>query len=464
MGGRGDGSPAPTQDWGQNDASVQSPAKSAPGPPAPRPPLPFELRSDSEQGNPFWSSPNGLIRGGLRQAVHGFEHTAEPGWNPKMGGASQIIRGIGKAALPTAIPFAAVNPITALTSAAAAVPADIGIHYGAKALGASPEGADLAGDIAGAGAGSLGGSVGSRLQGFVGALKNGGRATQDALTDLIPYWGSKINKLRNVADNSPKPFVPGPPVKANPLWRQLGSEPTPSKPLDFTPMTPEEHGGLLSGRVPGTGVPATPPTPIVHEPYWRSFPEAELRQPTPFQSTPVSQLPSGRIPGTGVQRPMPSPVRATPAWRSLPEIARGEPTPFTPTPAAALPSGRVPGTGIPSANPRVVDLPAPGERLIASPSEAATPELRKPEGFSWEGMPRRFELQHLRDRGPLTPVAQAEHLSKWMKSQGISSEEANRMSQGEWRIAAGSAGVPEPSHEIIQAARGQLTWRRGFRK
>ena len=355
----------------QDEPSWQSkfggqPVENKQSPAAPKTPLPFELRSDSEQGNPFWSSPNGLIRGGLRQALHGVEHAAEPGWNPKMGGASQVMRGLGKALLPAAIPFAAANPITTLAGAAAAIPADVGVHYGAKALGASPEGADLAGDVAGAGAGMLGGSLGSKLQGFVSMLKNGGRATQDALTDLIPYWGSKINKLRNIADNSPRPFVPGPPVEREPPWRAI-PEPSPRVQPDFQPI----HGMLPSGRVPGTGVPAT--------------------------------------------------------------------------------------------NPRVANLSPPGERMIASPSEAATP-LRKPEGFSWEGMPRRFELQHLRDRGPLTPVAQAEHLAKWMKSQGISAQEANSMSQGEWKIAAGSAGVPEPSHEIIQAARGQLSWRRGFRK
>ena len=76
--------------------------------------LPEELKPEDQQEDSFWTSPHGLIRSGLTRAVHGVESGAEPGIDPKLGAASEIIRGVGTAALPAAIPIAMANPAGAV--------------------------------------------------------------------------------------------------------------------------------------------------------------------------------------------------------------------------------------------------------------------------------------------------------------------------------------------------------------
>jgi hypothetical protein len=120
-------------------------------------PVPEELKPEEQQANSFWTSPHGLIRSGLRQAGHGVEAAAQPGWNAKMGGASEMIRGLGKAAIPAAIPLAIANPVGAASAIGAGTVAGYGTEQLAPLIGASPEGATLAGDVAGLTAGATAG-------------------------------------------------------------------------------------------------------------------------------------------------------------------------------------------------------------------------------------------------------------------------------------------------------------------
>lgn len=101
----------------------------------------------------FFTSPTGFIRSGLRRAVGGMEHMAQPGINPKLGGASEVIRGLGTAAVPAAIPFAVANPVPALVGTVAGTAAQQGVENLGPLVGMSPEGAALAGDVAGAASG-----------------------------------------------------------------------------------------------------------------------------------------------------------------------------------------------------------------------------------------------------------------------------------------------------------------------
>jgi len=92
-------------------------------------------------------------------------------------------------------------------------------------------------------------------------------------------------------------------------------------------------------------------------------------------------------------------------------------------------------------------------------------EYSKPTGIGKSGSSSSSEsaktdyLQHLKDRGPLPPAAQAEHLARWMKSQGWTKETVASMGAADWKLAAHAAGLAEPTPEVIQAARGQLSWR-----
>jgi len=101
----------------------------------------------------FFTSPTGFIRSGLRRAVGGVEHMAQPGINPKLGGASEVIRGLGTAAIPAAIPLAVANPVPALVGTVAGTAAQQGVENLGPLVGMSPEGAALAGDVAGAASG-----------------------------------------------------------------------------------------------------------------------------------------------------------------------------------------------------------------------------------------------------------------------------------------------------------------------
>jgi hypothetical protein len=68
-------------------------------------------------------------------------------------------------------------------------------------------------------------------------------------------------------------------------------------------------------------------------------------------------------------------------------------------------------------------------------------------------------IQHLKDRGPLPPTQQAEQLARFMKSKGWTQDHLKGMTEGDWKLTAAAAGLPEPTPEVIQAARGQLSWR-----
>ena len=153
------------------DLLKQRSAPAVPGAPGGQPPgiakpIPSGLQ---DQPDNFWTSPNGLIRSGARKAIGGVEHMAEPGKEAKYSGASDLIRGVGRALTPAAIgaamPAMATAPIPTIVSAvlgsAGAIGGGLVGKYGAKAIGASPEGERLSGDVGGligGGAGAYGGS------------------------------------------------------------------------------------------------------------------------------------------------------------------------------------------------------------------------------------------------------------------------------------------------------------------
>ncbi len=139
-----------------------------------------------------------------------------------------MIRGIGTAAIPAAIPLALANPLTALSSAAVGIPAQFGAESGARALGASPEASALAGDVAGGLAGGLAGGATSKVQGIASRAN---RAQQDALMDAVPVFGRKAINIRNAFD-PPQRVVPAPPV----TFPQQAS-PSAPRPIAAPPVT-----------------------------------------------------------------------------------------------------------------------------------------------------------------------------------------------------------------------------------
>ncbi len=158
-----------------------------PGVPTPAPPAAMQPEQDSWSSlHNFITSPNGLIRGGVRQAVGGAEHMAEPGKEAKYSGASNVIRGVGKTLAPVAIgaaiPAAAAAPATAATSlitGTGGAMAGRGLaRGGARMLSASPEGEELAGDVGETLGGIGAGYLGSRIPGMLPSTERAGRNFQ----------------------------------------------------------------------------------------------------------------------------------------------------------------------------------------------------------------------------------------------------------------------------------------------
>jgi hypothetical protein len=111
----------------------------------------------------FMTSPNGLIRSGVRQAVGGVEHMAQPGRAAKFAGGSDVIRGLTSAATPAAIPFMVAAPVASLGALAGGAVAGTGTEAAMSHFGASPEASRFGGDLAAIPGAAMGGSGASSL-------------------------------------------------------------------------------------------------------------------------------------------------------------------------------------------------------------------------------------------------------------------------------------------------------------
>lgn len=109
----------------------------------------------------FVTSPNGFIRQGLGRAGQGIKDAYNtPGLDSKLHGASEVIRGVGTAAIPAMIPLAVANPISAAAGLATGTAGQYLGEKGGEALGMSPGASELTGDVAGI---LSGGGVGKRV-------------------------------------------------------------------------------------------------------------------------------------------------------------------------------------------------------------------------------------------------------------------------------------------------------------
>lgn len=102
----------------------------------------------------FLTSPHGLIRTGLRQAVHGAREMFTPG--QRMQGASDVIRGGLRVASPAAVPFIVSNPVGAALGVGAGMAGGTAAKLGTQALGGGEGAQNLAEDIGGLSAGAYG--------------------------------------------------------------------------------------------------------------------------------------------------------------------------------------------------------------------------------------------------------------------------------------------------------------------
>lgn len=268
----------------------------------------------------FVTSPHGFIREGLGRAGRGVMGAINtPGLDSKFHGASEVIRGLGTAAIPAAIPFAAVSPLTSAAALAAGTGAQYAGEEGSKALGAPPGASALIGDVAGLGAGGLTGkkmsgldlpsvpraasAVGKGLKvaapGLAGgaAMIGGGEILSqipgmgEAARFGLGYPGARqigksihegFNVARNNFGNSKSVTPPGPPSNK---WMQGDVNVKPD--LSDVQIGPVGKPTLPSGRMVGKPViapnaaPEVQPTAPVTEPSTQVPPATETPQATP---------------------------------------------------------------------------------------------------------------------------------------------------------------------------------------
>lgn len=221
---QGNAPPPPTDpgEWLASQAPVPGMEKLGGTPPAaPKPPLSNELKPEDQQDDSFWTSPHGLIRSGLRQAVHGVETGSELGLDPKLKAASEVIRGLGKAATPAAIPLAVANPVTTATALAGGYLGGKAGKYAAQNLEAGPGGQALGEDLGNLAGGAAGGLLGEPVvAGMSTAYRKATdlrpdvaiekiwrpapadsdfpQVTQDAVADVKTYGGTRVRTNADV--------------------------------------------------------------------------------------------------------------------------------------------------------------------------------------------------------------------------------------------------------------------------
>lgn len=145
---------------------------------------------DSEPDN-FITSPNGMIRTGVRRAGEGIAAMSRPGLDAKLGAGSEILRGVATAATPAAIPFMAANPLMSAARLALGTGAQYVGEEGSKAIGLPPGASQLIGDTAGiAGAGF----PGKNTEAALGGATRAGMAQVRPVLDKASIW----HPLKNI--------------------------------------------------------------------------------------------------------------------------------------------------------------------------------------------------------------------------------------------------------------------------
>lgn len=238
-------------------------------------------------------------------------------------GANNLFSGAGKIA-SVGLPAAAVTaPVALAGSAVGGGVAKLAGSGAASLLGADPDQSELAGNVASLPGAALGGKLGNAVS-SIGRLmtKHLSDATPEqvaaakkALIDMVPFWGSKINKMTDIMNPPPEPFAP---YRANPAVANK---------MPFGGPFQEYKGKSYRSRSVGMGGAPEPPAPeAVPEPtpfepvkpnpnisrklrYGgsadESYGDAKPAIPSRIAGTPSSDLPAIRQPSA------PSPLRQT---------------------------------------------------------------------------------------------------------------------------------------------------------
>jgi hypothetical protein len=397
-----------------------------------RPTTPYELQTEEQQGNPFLTSPNGLIRGGIRQAVHGAEQMAEPDNASKYSGASDILRGTARAISPAVIgaslPAAITTPgATAGAMALGGVGAVGGSQLGqgiAAAEGGSPEAQQLAGDVGAIGGGAALGALGSKVGGFVQRAFGTPEAREAALDAILPTgirkWVRVANKGAEAANDS----------TARKLGMSIaGKQPWASPPVSI-PNQP-------------TAIPVPPP-PITYP----QQPQTIVKPAPPVSYPPQAPTasPVAPPPVTYTQRPSRSPIAPPPVT-----VPRGT-APIIPKPAPPV-TFRQPAVAEETPAPSPMPVPT---GTMQPPSAAAAPPIVDFNGQSGRPYPAHYEGH----RNPTAAYDVDKAVIDYMGANGLAPTDANiaaaRTALKRTTVKpADMSSVGERVRKTLQVLRGQ---------
>lgn len=238
-----------------------------------------------------------VMGGAFNDVGEGVAAMSDPSLDRKAHGLHQAASGAARMAIPAMIPGAIATPISTGLAIGAGLGVQQGVTAGAQKLGVPPGYSELAGDVAGLSTGTLTGPVSRGVANVAGKL--GERDVQSGLMDMIPYWGSKLNNLRDLVSPPPAPPQPYQRVPINPnILRQANRYGGP--------------GPSEAGNTPGQTIPRRGPPPLAPE-------VAEATQaPVPFKPNPriaaktrfggPGPSEAGNTPGTTIPRRGPPPV------------------------------------------------------------------------------------------------------------------------------------------------------------
>lgn len=189
---------------GYSDAEIASFLKNY-APPVDKPGLPQDKQE--YQGMSYGSElpipSSNFATDGAKQMYDGAAHMTQPGISPKLGGASQVMRGAGQIASPVAA--AMFGP--ALVAAPAATVggllgggagAAVG-KYGSQALGANEDIQNFSTDMGGLLGAGLGAKAGTAARDAVRFIQKN-RSVQDSIVGGMPILGKWANNVRNSVD------------------------------------------------------------------------------------------------------------------------------------------------------------------------------------------------------------------------------------------------------------------------
>ena len=259
-------------------------------------------------------SPASMVGRGLVQAGQGVQ---EVGNGQYAKGASDVIRGAGQYAAPFTLPAAVAT--APLTTAAGLASGALGSGVGraaASAMGATPDQADLAGDVSGIAGGAAAGAgvqkAAPYTQRIMDLMKSNPKLAQSAIGLASPRAAHAINIARGVNEalggTQPAPAAAPPPVQIS--GTATGPIPQGSIPTGPSPAPSGiTFGGSTAGGMPPKVSVMPPPQAEPHPPFApsRFRPEQAARQQAPVmtpeemgvhggvENTP---LPEGYTPGS----------------------------------------------------------------------------------------------------------------------------------------------------------------------